>query len=79
MEQEQLSIPEHLISPSVLVGFLMFVVFYVVFYRSLFFPLSVSLGHCVVCPSPTCGARLHLSNLQAFHVNITIVKSLQIL
>jgi len=51
MEQELLTLPDHLSSPSVFSGVVFFLVFCVMFCRSLFvlFSLLFYFGHCIVC------------------------------
>jgi len=61
MEQELPTLPEHLDSPPVFGGIraAQFIVFSVVFWRSLLVPLSFSLVHCTVYPSPIYGFDYH--------------------
>jgi hypothetical protein len=54
VEQELLTLPEHLSLPLVCIGARVdrSLVFYVIFCRSLF--VLFSIGHCIVCPSVYC-------------------------
>ena len=68
MEQELPTLPEHLDSPPVFGGIraAQSIVFSVVFYRSLFVPLSFSLVHCTVYPSPIYDSDYHFGIFKLF-------------
>jgi hypothetical protein len=75
VEQELLTLPEHLSSPRIFSGVrvTLSLVLCVMFGRSLFVLLSFSFGHCVVCPS-IYGFWLSLRYLQTLRILILYMR-----
>ena len=70
MEQELLTLPEHLSSPPFVVGFLLLNL-YIYMYVLSIVVCTFSFGHCVVCSSSIYGFSLPLRDLQALLVQMT--------